>query len=175
MAEDWERSSYLCRSAYRNNVLSNNRNYYYGFRLASSGISVSEGEGEGEGESVEGEGEPVEGEGEPPVEGEGEVVEGEGAEGEGEVVEGEGETTEGELVEGEGEPEGEIAPGSLYVLLGPSDAVVAGARWRREDTTIWRETDTVEPDLAPGTYQIEFKDIIGWDNTLQSNCTNPFG
>ncbi|MCK5862226.1 MAG: EF-hand domain-containing protein, partial [Candidatus Hydrogenedentes bacterium] len=60
------------------------------------------------------------------------------------------------------EGEGEVVMGSLQVILGPAAAVAAGARWRREGAVEWRETETAENNLEPGTYRIEFKDISGW-------------
>ena len=53
-------------------------------------------------------------------------------------------------------------PGSLKVAIQPVQAVVAGAQWRRTDTTGWLDNGTSESRVAPGIHTIEFKPIADW-------------
>ena len=72
----------------------------------------------------------------------------------------------------EGEPEGEPEPdpegevpavGSLRVVIGPADAVAAGARWRRSGTDRWHENEATETDVPTGSYSVEFLALDGWE------------
>ena len=51
------------------------------------------------------------------------------------------------------------ATGSLTLNLLPES--VTASRWRREGTTIWRQSGETESGLAPGTYRVEFQPVAG--------------
>jgi hypothetical protein len=55
-----------------------------------------------------------------------------------------------------------LTTGSLQVTISPAEAVAAGAQWRRTGTTPWFNSGDTEPDVAEGSYEIEFSDIAGW-------------
>lgn len=52
--------------------------------------------------------------------------------------------------------------GSLTVTIDPSEAVVAGAQWRRAGTTTWLDSGVTETNVPVRTYMIEFKDVDLW-------------
>ena len=52
--------------------------------------------------------------------------------------------------------------GALTVNLTPAAAVAAGAQWRMAGDAVWRDSGTTADKLAPGEYEIEFKDLVGW-------------
>lgn len=52
--------------------------------------------------------------------------------------------------------------GSLRVMIGPPEAVSAGAKWRRSGTTLWQDSGTTESDVPVGLQTVEFKTIGGW-------------
>ncbi len=64
-----------------------------------------------------------------------------------------------------------ILYGSLQVLLSPSDAVAAGAQWRRAGTSVWMASGSTESDLPIGSYTIEFKTIEGWETPGNQSVT----
>jgi len=69
--------------------------------------------------------------------------------------------------------------GSLQVTISPPEAVNAGGRWRRTDTSTWRSSGSTETDIPLGSYTVEFKDISGWTRpsdqfvTIDANQTAP--
>lgn len=52
--------------------------------------------------------------------------------------------------------------GSLTVTIGPSEALTAGAAWRRIGTETWLVSGDTEDPVAAGSVTIEFKEIDGW-------------
>ena len=54
------------------------------------------------------------------------------------------------------------AKGSLKVMIDPSGARAAGARWKLSGSTLWRTSGATATSLAAGTVGVEFKDISGW-------------
>jgi hypothetical protein len=61
--------------------------------------------------------------------------------------------------------------GSLQVTLSPSDAVNAGAMWRRVGTETWLASGATESGVAVGSYTIEFKDVDGWTTPASQGAT----
>lgn len=53
--------------------------------------------------------------------------------------------------------------GDLIVYLDPEDAVNSGAQWRRVGTTPWFDSGETEENITAGDYDLEFKDVTGWD------------
>jgi subtilisin family serine protease len=53
--------------------------------------------------------------------------------------------------------------GDLKTVIYPAEAISAGAQWRRVGTTNWLNSGYTEHDLPYGPYEIEFKNITGWD------------
>ena len=56
-------------------------------------------------------------------------------------------------------------PGPTTVLkidMHPQEAVDAGAAWRFDGETQWRDSDDTLYDMAPGDYDVEFKEAPGW-------------
>ena len=54
------------------------------------------------------------------------------------------------------------ASGSLRITLQPSQAVSAGAQWRRAGQTTWRDSDTTETGVPAGSQIVEFKSAPSW-------------
>jgi hypothetical protein len=64
--------------------------------------------------------------------------------------------------------------GSLEVILGPPEAVEAGAQWRRVGTEAWLDSGATEEDLEVGSYDIEFKPVSLWRTPNSVNAmVNP--
>jgi hypothetical protein len=55
-----------------------------------------------------------------------------------------------------------IAPGSLQVIILPSEVVTAGAQWRRVGTSDWLDSGQIEAILAMSSWDVEFKPTSGW-------------
>ncbi|HIJ54331.1 MAG TPA: hypothetical protein HPP66_14450, partial [Planctomycetes bacterium] len=71
--------------------------------------------------------------------------------------------------------------GSLQVTISPQEAIDAGAQWRVDDG-IWQDSGYTEPNLAVGSYTVEYSVIAGWNEpnsqTVQINdaqTTNTLG
>ena len=70
-----------------------------------------------------------------------------------------------------------IRRGSLQIHIIPEEANNAGAMWRRVGTTEWKSSGDVEELILAGNYQVEFKEITGWekpailDVTIEHNVT----
>ncbi|MEP4049178.1 MAG: immunoglobulin domain-containing protein [Luteolibacter sp.] len=59
--------------------------------------------------------------------------------------------------------------GSLKVIIEPSDAVAMGAAWQLKPETLIRQSGTQKSGLTPGTYNLQFKDVSGFQSpTLQA-------
>ncbi|NLN53508.1 MAG: hypothetical protein GX150_04300 [Firmicutes bacterium] len=52
-----------------------------------------------------------------------------------------------------------LTAGSLTVTIEPSEAVAAGAQWRRTGTATWFDSGATEEGIPVGSYTIEFKTI----------------
>jgi hypothetical protein len=52
--------------------------------------------------------------------------------------------------------------GSLCVTISPQGAIDAGAKWRRVDTSTWRDSGTTETGIRVGQYTVEFRSATGW-------------
>ena len=52
--------------------------------------------------------------------------------------------------------------GALHVIILPSEAITAGAKWKRIGTEKWFESDETENELPAGSYSVEFADVTGW-------------
>lgn len=61
--------------------------------------------------------------------------------------------------------------GSLRVAIGPPDAIVAGAQWRRAGTTAWGDSGNTEPEIPAGEYTVEFKPLEGWAEPFPQTVT----
>lgn len=59
-------------------------------------------------------------------------------------------------------PTGEKAAGKLKVKIVPPDAVSAGAKWRMDDETAWRDSGTTARGLSAGERTVYFNKIDGW-------------
>ncbi|MHC4309649.1 MAG: hypothetical protein ACYSSN_06870 [Planctomycetota bacterium] len=62
--------------------------------------------------------------------------------------------------------------GSLQVTISPQAAIDAGAQWR-VDGGAWRDSNDTEPNIAVGSYTVEYKPISNWNGpnseTVQIN------
>lgn len=58
--------------------------------------------------------------------------------------------------------------GSLRVFIQPSEAVQAGAQWRRRGTITWFDSGAIETDVPVGDHIVEFRPVPGWrpDGTI---------
>jgi hypothetical protein len=54
-----------------------------------------------------------------------------------------------------------ISQGSLTITIEPTEAVAAGAMWRRANSITWHNSGYTEYCI-PNNYSIEFKDALGW-------------
>ncbi len=54
------------------------------------------------------------------------------------------------------------ALGSITVVIGPTAAASAGAKWRISGATEWREDGYTETGLYPGSHWIDFTGVPGW-------------
>ncbi|WP_045215357.1 hypothetical protein [Desulfonatronovibrio magnus] len=54
--------------------------------------------------------------------------------------------------------------GSIKVNIQPPSAAHSGAAWRRTGTSDWKASGEIENKLSPGSYSIEFMNVIGWLN-----------
>jgi alpha-tubulin suppressor-like RCC1 family protein len=54
------------------------------------------------------------------------------------------------------------APGSLKVTIQPTDAVAAGAKWRRVGTTQWMDSGQVESPVLAVPWTVELTPIANW-------------
>ena len=61
--------------------------------------------------------------------------------------------------------------GSLQVTITPAEAVTAGAQWRRVGTETWLDSGATESGLAPADYDVQFKDVAGWDTPANQTVT----
>jgi M6 family metalloprotease-like protein len=61
--------------------------------------------------------------------------------------------------------------GNFQVMLGPADAVSAGAQWRRTETSTWLNSGDTESGLSLGQYTVEFSDIPGWNKPANQSVT----
>lgn len=61
--------------------------------------------------------------------------------------------------------------GSLRVTIDPSEAVAAGAKWRRMGTSLWRDSGTTESGIFVGQYEVEFRAIGGWTTPANQTVT----
>lgn len=52
--------------------------------------------------------------------------------------------------------------GQLRVTISPQEAIVAGAKWRRQGTAEWLNSGDSEGSLPPGAYTVEFLPITDW-------------
>ena len=59
--------------------------------------------------------------------------------------------------------------GSLQVTITPSEAVAAGARWRRVGTTAWFDSATTETAIPIGAYSVEFKSLASWNTPINQD------
>ena len=64
-----------------------------------------------------------------------------------------------------------LATGSLTVTISPSEAVSAGAQWRRTGTTTWYSSGATESGVTVGDVTVEFKAITGWDTPSNESAT----
>lgn len=63
------------------------------------------------------------------------------------------------------------AGGALQVTLEPEEVRMAQARWRRLGTDPWYDSGTVEGNIPPGTYLIEFSPISGWEGPARPSLS----
>ncbi len=68
-------------------------------------------------------------------------------------------------------PYDETETGTLSVSLSPSEAVAAGARWRRSGTSSWLPSGYQEEGIEPGVYTLEFKNISPWAASCEVSVT----
>jgi hypothetical protein len=61
--------------------------------------------------------------------------------------------------------------GALTVLLGPAEAVAAGAAWRREGTEVWHTSGAAETGIPTGEYRVEFRPVPHWTQPLSRLVT----
>lgn len=61
--------------------------------------------------------------------------------------------------------------GDLMVTISPTEAIDAGAQWRRAGTSTWFDSGHTETDINVGNYTIEFKTINGWNDPSNENVT----
>jgi hypothetical protein len=52
--------------------------------------------------------------------------------------------------------------GSLRIIINPSAAVDAGAKWRRVGTETWQDSGATESEIRVGSHTVEFRDIENW-------------
>ena len=57
---------------------------------------------------------------------------------------------------------GDETTGSLEVTITPSEAVSAGAQWKRTAASVWRNSGETETRVPEGEAIVEFKAITGW-------------
>lgn len=55
-----------------------------------------------------------------------------------------------------------LETGALRVTIGPQSVVDAGAQWRRVGMSTWLDSGYTEPNVAVGSYMVEFKDVSEW-------------
>lgn len=60
--------------------------------------------------------------------------------------------------------------GSLQVMIGPPEAVSAGAQWK-VDGGIWRSSGTTVSGLSVGSHTVSFSTISGWTTPTDQNVT----
>ena len=61
--------------------------------------------------------------------------------------------------------------GSLHVLIGPQEAIEAGAQWRRVGTSTWRNSGYTESGISVGSYTVEFKTVSDWNTPTNQSVT----
>jgi WD40 repeat protein len=64
----------------------------------------------------------------------------------------------------------QIIEGQLKVNIQPQGAIDAGAQWKLTSESIWHVSGTII-NLEPGNYEIEFKNINGWNKPNNVNTT----
>jgi subtilisin family serine protease len=62
-----------------------------------------------------------------------------------------------------------VNTGSLKVMLEPQEAVDAGARWRRTETSIWFDSHHTENEVSTGEHVLEFLELSGWTEPGRKN------
>lgn len=56
-----------------------------------------------------------------------------------------------------------LAPrGSIKIIIEPAEAITAGAKWRRKNTDVWRESAYVDEFLPVDIYTLEFNQLSGY-------------
>jgi hypothetical protein len=66
---------------------------------------------------------------------------------------------------------GIIPSGSLTVQIQPSEAVGAGAKWKRVGTSIWLDSGYTESSIPIGEATVEFTEVAGWKKPLNQPVT----
>ncbi|MBF0102264.1 MAG: hypothetical protein HQK77_15290 [Desulfobacterales bacterium] len=64
-----------------------------------------------------------------------------------------------------------VLKGSLTVNLTPQGSIDAGAQWRLNNDSSWRNNGDTVSSLSAGTYTVEFKDVTGWNKPENKTIT----
>jgi len=64
-----------------------------------------------------------------------------------------------------------LTTGSLRVTIAPQEAVTSGAQWRRVGTAAWFDSGDTESGIALGSYNVEFKPVVGWTRPTSQSVT----
>ena len=64
---------------------------------------------------------------------------------------------------------------ALQVTLVPAEAVSAGAQWRRVSTSTWLNSGDTLTNIVPGSYDIEFRIVQGWNAPEVHTVSVPSG